>query len=185
MKNYVDPKPWQVDSQTRGWPNGVPRENIYSTTDGSIGGPIQILQPPGYVVFLYETHHEFRIVPLDGRPQPGKNIKLWEGSSRGHWEGNTLVIEVTNQNDSTRFDVVGDFHSDEVKVTERWTYLDKNTLQYRATIEDPRVFTRPWTVGVTHKRTPPRNEIMEYAGVEGDTGAATADAIQKYESKSK
>src|SRR5262245_23818166 len=67
LKNYGHPEAWQVDSQTRGWPNGVPRENIYSTADGSIGGPIQILQPKGHVLFLYETHHEFRVVPLDGR----------------------------------------------------------------------------------------------------------------------
>jgi hypothetical protein len=185
LKNYGRPEPWQVDSQTRGWPNGVPRENIYSTADGSIGGPIHILQPKGHVVFLYETHHEFRVVPLDGRAQPGKDIKLWEGSSRGHWEGTTLVIEVTNQNDSTRFNVVGDFHSDEMKVTERWTFVDKDTLQYRATIEDPKIFTRPWTVGITHKRAPGGTELMEYAGVEGDTGAATAEAIQKAEAGKK
>ena len=100
MKDYLNPKPWQMDTQTPGWPTGIPRENVYSSADGSYGGPIHILQPPGHVVFLYETHHEFRIVPLDGRPQPGKDIKLWEGSSRGHWEGNTLVIDVTNNNDS-------------------------------------------------------------------------------------
>ena len=114
---------------------------------------------------------------LDGRAQPGKDIKLWEGSSRGRWEGTTLVIEVANQNDSTRFDVVGDFHSDEMKVTERWTFADKDTLQYRATIEDPKIFTRPWTVGVTHKRAPGGTELLEYAGVEGDTGAATAARV--------
>ena len=84
------------------------------------GGPWRILQGSSYVLFLYETQHEFRYVPLDGRPPPGKDIKLWLGSSRGHWEGNTLIIETTNHNDSTRFDVVGNFHSDEMRVTERF-----------------------------------------------------------------
>ena len=181
MKGFVRPKPWQIDPQTRGWPNGVPRENYYSSLDGSIGGPIQILQPPGYVVFLYETHHEFRVVPLDGRPHPSTDIKLWMGSSRGRWEGNTLVIDVTNQNDSTRFDVVGNFHSDEMRVTERWMYVDQDTLEYRATIDDPKVYTKPWTLGVTHKRTPAGTELLEYAGVEGERNAAiaTEDALRR------
>ena len=170
MKDYMNPKPWQMDTQTPGWPTGIPRENVYSSADGSYGGPIHILQPPGHVVFLYETHHEFRIVPLDGRPQPGKDIKLWEGSSRGHWEGNTLVIDVTNNNDSPRMTVIGDFHSDEMRATERWTFLDMDTLEYRVTIDDPVVFTRPWTMGLTFKRTPPGTELLEYAGVEGSTG---------------
>src|SRR5437667_25324 len=89
-------------SEANGFPSGIPRENYYSSPDGSLGGPIQIFQPPGSVVFFYETHHEFRIIPLDGRPHPGQNIKLWQGDSRGHWEGNTLVVDVTNNNDSTR-----------------------------------------------------------------------------------
>jgi hypothetical protein len=181
MKDFPNPQPWQIDTQTRGWPSGVPRENHYSSVDGSYGGPIQILQPPGYVIFLYETHHEFRIVPLDGRPQPGKDIKLWEGSSRGRWEGNTLVIEVTNNNDSPRLTVIGDFHSDEMKVTERWTRTDKDTLEYTATIDDPKVFTRPWTVATTYKPALKDIELMEYAGVEGDksAGIATEEAIKR------
>ena len=180
MSEFLAPSPAMMDPQTRGWPNGVPRENVYSSRDGSVGGPIQIMQPPGHVVFFYETHHEFRIVPLDGRPQPGKDIKLWMGSSRGRWEGNTLVIDVYNNNDSTRFDVVGNFHSDEMRVTERWTFLDKDTLQYRATIDDPKVYTKPWTLGVTHKRAPATTEIFEYAGAEGDKDASeTAEAIRK------
>lgn len=168
MRNYRRPTPAQLDPQTRGWPNGVPRANYYSSHDGSIGGPIQILQPPGYVVFLYETQHEFRVVPLDGRPHVGQDVKLWMGDSRGRWEGNTLVIDVTNHNDSTRFNVVGDFHSDEMRITEQWTFVDQNTIEYRATIDDPNVYTRPWTIGFTHTRGLPENEILEYAGVEGE-----------------
>ena len=71
MRNYVSPEPWQMDGQTPGWPNGVPRNHVYSSLDGSVGGPWRILQGSGYVLFLYETQHEFRYVPLDGRPPPG------------------------------------------------------------------------------------------------------------------
>ena len=178
MKEFLAPSPALMDPQTRGWPNGIPRENYYSSNQN---GPIQILQPPGYVVFFYEIHHEYRIVPLDGRPHPGQDIKLWLGDSRGRWEGETLVIDVTNHNDSTRFDVMGNFHSDEMRVTERWTIVDKDTLEYRATIDDPKVYTKPWTLGATMKRGPEGNELFEYAGVEGDKGVATAAAIREAE----
>ncbi len=184
MKEFLAPSPAMMDPQTRGWPNGVPRENYYSST---VNGPFQIFQPPGSVVFFYEIHHEFRIVPLDKRPHPGKDIKLWEGDSRGHWEGNTLVVDVTNNNDSTRFDVMGTFHSDGMRVTERWTIVDKDTIDYKATVDDPTVYTKPWTLGVKMVRAKPGPEIFEYAGVEGDKAAAiTAPAIQKYnETKAK
>lgn len=184
MRDYLHPTPAQMDPQTRGWPNGIPRENYYSSHDGSVGGPIQILQPPGYIVFLYETHHEFRVVPLDGRPHSGQDIKLWMGDSRGRWEGNTLVIDVANQNDSTRFNVIGDFHSDEMRVTERWILVDHDTMEYQATIDDPSVYTAPWTIGVTHTRSLPENEIFEYAGVEGDRDVQEAEAILRSRSGS-
>ena len=176
MRNYRTPDPWQMDTQTPGWPTGIPRENAYSSIDGSYGGPIQILQPPGFVVFLYETHHEFRIVPLDGRPQPGQDIKMWLGSSRGRWEGNTLVIDVANNNDSPRMSVIGDFRSDEMRATERWTLAENGMLEYLVTIDDPKVFTQPWTMGLTFVRTPPGTELLEYAGVEGSTGLLTIDS---------
>lgn len=179
MKEFMAPSPAYMDPQTRGWPNGVPRANFYTSCDSGVGGPIHIMQPRGKVAFFYETHHEFRIVPIDGRPHPGKDIKLWMGASRGRWEGNTLVVDLRNANDSTRFDVVGNFHSDEMRITERWTLIDKDTLQYRATIEDPKVYTRPWTIGVTHKRCRPGTEIMEYAAVEGEIHTDEAEAIRR------
>ena len=164
MRNFHKPQRWQVDPQTLGWPGGLPRMHVYSSW---YAGPWQVMQGPGYVLFLYETQHEFRYVPLDGRGHPGRDIKLWMGSSRGRWEGNTLVIESTNHSDSTRFTIIGDFHSDEMKLTERFTYKDKDTLEYRATIDDPKVFTQPWSIALTNKRFPD-NELMEFAGVEGE-----------------
>ena len=173
MRGYVSPEPWQMDTQTPGWPNGIPRIHVYSSLDGSVGGPWRVMQGAGYVLFLYETQHEFRYVPLDGRPQPGDDIKLWMGSSRGHWDGNTLVVESANHNDSSRLDVVGNFHSDAMRVTERFEYVDENTLEYQATIDDLVVYTQPWTIAITNKRTPPDTELLEYAGVEGSTGLFT------------
>lgn len=182
MKEFLAPSPAMMDPQTRGWPNGMPRENYYSSINN---GPFQILQPPGMVVFFYEIHHEFRMVPLStpGKPAPpcpGKDVLMWEGCSRGRWDGNTLVIEVTNSNDSTRFDVMGNFHTSDMKVTERWTILDKDSIDYKATIDDPKVYTKPWTLGVKMIRAGKGTEIFEYAGVEGDVAATvTAPAILK------
>ena len=174
MKDYLNPAPWQMDTQTPGWPTGIVRKQAYSSIDGGYGGPIQILQPPGYVVFLFETHHEFRIVPLDDRPQPGQDIKMWLGSSRGRWEGNTLVIDVANNNDSPRMTVIGDFHSDEMRATERWTFSDADKLEYQVTIDDPKVFTKPWTLLFFLQRAPEGTELLEYAGVEGSTSLYTS-----------
>ena len=135
-------------------------------------GNLQILQSPGYVVLLNEFAHTFRIVPLGGQPHVGQNIKLWQGDSRGRWEGNTLVIETTNTNDKTWFDKIGTFHSDSMRVTERLSLVDATTLSYRATVDDPRVFTRPWTIGLTLKPAVQDGkglvELIEQACYEGD-----------------
>ncbi|MDO8795585.1 MAG: hypothetical protein Q7J25_13305 [Vicinamibacterales bacterium] len=165
--NHVaSPTPAQVDTRNRGWPDGVPRINFYFVN------PFQIAQTDGAVLFLYEAQHEFRHVPLDSRPQPDGDVKLWMGSSRGRWEGNTLIIDVTNINDRVRLSVAGDFASSDVKVTERWTWVDRDTIQYSATLEDPKVYARPWTAGVTLKRITEKGfELMEYAGVEGEKDA--------------
>jgi hypothetical protein len=154
----------QMDPQDRCFLGGATR--FFSL------GNVQILQSPGNVVLLNEFAHTFRIVPLDGRPHVGQNIKLWQGDSRGRWEGNTLVIETTNNNDKTWFDKIGTFHSDSMRVTERLTLVDATTLSYRATVDDPRVFTRPWTIGLTLKPAVQDSqgvlELIEQACYEGD-----------------
>jgi hypothetical protein len=160
-ERYLKPNAAQVDTRTRGWPDGLPRQNYYHA--------FQILQPPGAVVILYEVQHEFRYIPLDGRPHTGSGIKSWLGSSRGRWEGNTLIVDVTNISGRVRMSSVGDFASDEVRMTERWHFVDVDTLELTVTIDDPNVFTRPWTVSKKIAREKDRTfEIMEYAGVEGD-----------------
>jgi hypothetical protein len=121
-------------------------------------------------VLLNDFAHAFRVIPLDQRPRLGENVKLWQGDSRGRWEGNTLVIETTNSNDKTWFDKIGSFHSDSMRVTERLTRVDATTLTYRATIDDPRVFNRAWTIGLTLKTADdtPGFELIEQACYEGD-----------------
>ena len=91
------------------------------------------------------------------------------GSSRGRWEGTTLTVEVTNISDRTRMSIVGDFASEDLKITERWKFVDADSLEQTTTLTDPKVFTRPWTVARKIKREKDSAfEIMEYSGVEGD-----------------
>jgi hypothetical protein len=151
----------ELDPVARGFLEGTPRINLQTG--------FQIVQPEGYVVFLYEYGHHYRVVPLDGRPHLPDAIKLWMGDSRGHWEGNTLVIEVTNNNDQTWFDQVGAFHSDQLKVIERWTFAGADALDYEATILDPTVFTQPWKIGMNYGRNKDQGyEQMESAVWEGN-----------------
>ena len=141
---------------------GVPRQ-IYAPFG------FQIFQPPNYVVIFFEAFHAFRIIPMDGRPHAAADVKMYSGDSRGHWEGDTLVVDVKNQNDKTWFDMAGNFHSDAIHVTERFTPLDSDTIRYEATIEDPKVYTRPWKIEFEiGKNKQPGYELMEFACVEGE-----------------
>lgn len=150
------------DPQAHCWLSGVPRQ-MYTPFG------FQILQPPGYVVLLYEAFHSYRIIPLDGRPHASAAIHMFEGDSRGHWERDTLVVDVTNQNEKTWFDMAGNFHSDALHVIERYTMTDLNTIQYEATLEDPKVFTQPWKIAFELGRNRETDyEQMEYACVEGE-----------------
>ena len=147
-------KPEYVDPQLRCAPAGLPAVHGHLE-------PFQILQPKGQVVFLYQYPRSLhRGVPLDGRPHVGKNVPLWMGDSRGRWEGNTLVVDITNTNPQTWFDKVGSFHSDALLMVERFTFADIDTLQYQATITDPKVFTRPWTVALELRRQ--KNEQVQF-----------------------
>jgi len=150
-----------VDPHTLCYLSGIPR--IFYQSE------FQILQPPGHVVFLQEFNHAYRVVPLDGRPHLGDNFKLWMGDSRGRWEGNTLVVDVTSNNDKTWWDVVGSFHSDALHIVERYTFVDADTINYEATFDDPKVFTRPWTMAwpLTREKEP-GFQLLEEACWEGE-----------------
>src|SRR5580692_1975634 len=90
----------------------------------------QIFQPANYVVLTWEFMHAYRVIPTDGRPHIPANIKLFQGDSVGHWEGDTLVVDTTNLNDRTWYDTVGNFHTDAEHVVERFTEVDTNTIKY-------------------------------------------------------
>ena len=130
-------------------------------------GTFQFLQTPGQVVMLSTFAHTFRIIRLDGGPPVGERIKLWQGDSRGRWEGNTLVVTTTNHNDKTWFDKVGSFHSDQLRVVERFTRVSPTTIGYRATVDDAKVFTRPWTIAFNLTKDADE-EMIEEACFEGD-----------------
>lgn len=163
-ENHVtNPRRDTLDPQVRCALTGVPRINYQPEN------PFKILQLPGYVVILYEWIHASRVIPLDGRPHVPESIKLWMGDSRGHWEGNTLVVDVTGNNDMKYFDQIGSFHSDALHVVERWTLVDADTINYEATIEDPKVFTRPWKIAFSFTRNKEEGfELIEHACHEGN-----------------
>ncbi len=122
----------------------------------------QIFQSPGYVAILVEMIHDVRLIPLDGRPHISKNIRQWLGDSRGHWEGNTLVVDTTNFTAKTH--VRG---SDEnLHLIERFTRTDENTILYDFTVDDPTAFTRTWKGEAPLTRAP--GPIYEYACHEGN-----------------
>lgn len=129
----------------------------------------QILQPANYVVMTWEFMHAYRIIPTGGRPHIPASIKLFEGDSVGHWEGDTLVVDTTNLNDRTWYDTTGNFHSDAEHVVERFTPVDTNTIKYEATVEDPKVLTRPFKIAMDfYKNNEPNYEQMEFGCIEGN-----------------
>jgi hypothetical protein len=117
-----------------------------------LGWPFQIIQTPDYVTFVYEWAHKKRVVPLHAPPPPSEGDTAWMGMARGHYEGNSLVINLTNFNSYTWFDMAGNYHSDALQVVERYTPINADTLQYEATMTDPKIFTRPWTIRMTIQR---------------------------------
>jgi hypothetical protein len=161
----------------------------------SFGGPpiipanynsdFHIVQSPGYVMIEYEWNSEVRVIPLDGRPHLSQNIHRWHGDSRGHWEGNTLVVETTNFRPDATF---RGGNANTLKITEYFTRTDQNSIEYKFTIDDPTTWTKPWSaiVPLSHIDGP----MFEYACSEGNNGivnmlagaraaekaAATADA---------
>ncbi len=166
---------------TRGVPGGI--------FPPGYGAGYQILQSPGYVVILYEMIHEARIIPLDGRPHLPQSIRQWNGDSRGRWEGNTLVVEVTNYNArgsiatniATR-GMRGIPQSEALHVVERFTLVDADTIHYEVTIEDPNVYTGPWKVAMPLNRDT-SYQLFEYACHEGNYGLPNSLSAGRAEDK--
>ena len=170
-----------LDPRVKCLPSALPRVHL------PVGyNSYQILQIPGYVVMIYEWNHLYRYIPVEGdQPPLPDNIRLGMGNPRGRWDGNTLVVESTNFTDNTwpvghgappegapaRTISTGHgvFHSGNLRVTERFTFLDADTIRYRTTIEDPEVFTQPWTIEFDAlRRAPDGHMLFEYACHEGN-----------------
>ena len=125
--------------------------------------PFQILQFPDRVLILYEYIHVTRTIYTDGSPHPDGHIDFWMGDSRGRWEGDTLVVDVIHFNDQTWFDRAGNFHSEALHVVERYTPAGPDHLTYEVTLEDPKVFTRPWTMRMPlYRRKEADVQLLEY-----------------------
>jgi hypothetical protein len=122
----------------------------------------QIVQAPGYVMILVEMIHDARIIPLGGRPHAPAPVRQWLGDSRGHWEGDTLVVETTNFNDQSRFRGA----DANLKLVERFRRTDPDTIIYEFTVSDPTAFTKPWSAQIPMRRT--EEQIFEYACHEGN-----------------
>jgi hypothetical protein len=137
------------------------------------GNGTQIEQAPGFVVIRNEMIHEARVVPLDGSPHPGPGVRMWMGDSRGHWEGDTLVIETTNFTDRTGLGGNGNgaVQSKDLRLVEKLTRVDKDSVRYEFTVYDPAIYTRPWSARFDLDAKP-GYEIYEYACHEGNYGLA-------------
>ena len=129
--------------------------------------PVQIIQDEKYVAFLHEAMHDVRIIPTDNSPHP-RNYWAWDGDSRGRWEADTLVVDVSNFNGRTWLDMAGNFVDENEHVVERFTLMDRDTILYEATVTDPTVFVKPVQMRFTLKRVPAEQQILEYSCLEGE-----------------
>lgn len=150
FKNRMD-----ADPLRKCYMPGVPRATY-------LPFPFEITQMPKHVLFAYEFAHAARTVFLDGTPHL-EELDFWMGDGRGRWEGDTLVIETVSLGDQSWFDQAGNFHSEALKVTERFTPADATHINYEVTLEDPKVYTRPWKMSMTlYKRVEKNLELLDY-----------------------
>ncbi len=145
-----------ADPETKGYLPGVPRI-MYMPF------PFQILQTPDQIVMVFEYDRGVRNIFTNGTPHPRGPLNWWLGDSRGRWEGNTLVVDVVYFTDQTWFDRAGNFHTDALHLVERFTPAGPDHINYEVTVEDPNVFTRPWTMRmVLYRRKEPNVRVLEY-----------------------
>ena len=150
------------DPQAHCAPSGSPRKNV--TLFGW-----RIIQPSGHVLFLYESMHDYRIIPTSGRPHIPDTIKLWHGDPVGRWEDETLVVDFRNLNGRHWFDMSGNFQSEHIHVEERYTMYHPDAILFEARIEDETMYTRPWTLAFALERNTEEGYYqIEYACHEGE-----------------
>jgi hypothetical protein len=151
-----------IDQNVHCFLSGVPRYMYEAPA-------YQILQSPESITIMSEEAHAYRVISMDSRPRLPQNLRLWLGDPRGRWERNTLVIETTNHNGRVFLDRRGTFYTNAATVTERFTMLDRNTIAYGATVDDPLVYTRPFTIAfMLTRHTTEGFEIWEDACHEGE-----------------
>jgi hypothetical protein len=148
-------KRWELDPEAKCFMPGVPRATYMPF-------PFQIVQGTGKVLIAYPFAAASRIIHMD-KSVGESPADTWMGWSIGRWEGDTLVVDVNSLIDQTWFDRAGNFHSEALRVTERYTPAGPNLIQYQATMEDPKVFTRPWTISMPLYRRQERNaQFLEF-----------------------
>jgi hypothetical protein len=123
--------------------------------------PFQIFQTRDHVAMTFEWSLVHRLIYTNGSKH-NDGLEFFMGDSRGRWEGDTLVVDVANHNDRTWFDMAGNFHSNELRLTERYTMLDPDTIRYEVTVEDPKVFSRPWKMSMPLYRHKDMDRLLEY-----------------------
>jgi hypothetical protein len=167
-RSTEDPEPMSV------WDRCITRGVPGSMFPAGYNNAYQFFQTPGYVVIFYEMIHDARVIPLTDRPHAPQPVRGWFGDSRGRWEGNTLVVDVTNYNDkgwiassAAGARIKGIPHSSALHVVERFTPVSPDTILYEATIDDPNVYTRPWKVAFPLTRDHDYR-MYEYACHEGN-----------------
>jgi hypothetical protein len=146
--------------------------------------PFHIFQTADHVAITFEWSQVHRLIYTNGRPRREGGFEFWMGDSRGRWEGDTLVVDVASHNDRTWFDKAGNFHSEAMRLVERFTMRDANTIQYEATIDDPKVFTGPWKMAMPLYRRQDVDRVLEYqcnAELEEANGAFEPDPRTWYE----
>ena len=145
-----------LDPRVKGWTLGTPRAVYYPA-------PFQIFQRARDLTLVHQFGHSVRTIHTNGTAHPkGDANEFWLGDSRGKWEGDTLVVDVTDFNDETWLDRAGNYHSDQLHVVERWKLVDANTIEYKARIEDPVVYAAPWTISaVLHRHREKNFQLIE------------------------
>jgi hypothetical protein len=145
-----------ADPRLKCWTLGTPRGIYYPE-------PFQLFQRRQDLTVFFEFGHSVRTIHTDGTLHPVEHDhEFWLGDSRGHWEGDTLVVDVSDFNDLTWLSRAGDFHDEALHIVERWKFIDANTIDYKATLEDPNIYTRPWNIEVyLYRHREPHFQLIE------------------------
>jgi len=171
----------QREENRKGWPKADPEAKCYMPgipRATYMPYPFQIVQGDGDILFVYEFASANRVVHMAKHEE--SPVDSWMGWSNGHWQGDTLVIEVSGFNDGSWFDRAGNYHSTSLKVTERYTLKDKDHIKYEATIEDPETYSKPWKISLPlYRLVDPNAQLLEFKCVEFSEELLYGDLTKK------